>query len=240
MLLSISHSIRTNKSKKMIARIHGHDQFMKWRRGYKIRPPPVHSFAPEYPGNDKRYQKFVNDIRYSVSETLIRSVANKKFTPSRKLPKTESLHDCMKRTIPFLTRNIIPDAVEKDKRVLIASSENAIRGMLMHLCDIPAELISQLNIPNGVPLIYDMKSRTVKLLDDGSGVRTADKYDFGPAADYLFKSNDAGEAEAAQDESCDISEMDEETIVALKDLYKQAEESEAKTTAAPEPATASP
>ena len=71
----------------------------------------------------------------------------------RKFPKTESLWDCMQRSIPFYTQRIVPEAVNKGKRVLITSHENAIRGILMHLCEIPEEAMSQLHLPNGLPLV---------------------------------------------------------------------------------------
>ena len=69
----------------------------------------------------------------------------------------------MERTIPFFTEQIMPEAVNKGKRVLIASSENAIRGLLMHLCEIPEDKISGLEIPNGLPLIFDLNSKCVKV-----------------------------------------------------------------------------
>jgi len=200
----------------MIARQHGEVQFKRWRRGYKVRPPPVSSFSPDYPGNDKRYQKFLTDLRYSVSETVIRSIGNRRWTPSRKYPKTESLHCCMKRTIPFLVDVMLPKAVEEKKRVLIASSENAIRGMLMELCDIPEEMISQLSIPNGVPMIYDVKSKCLKLLDDGTGQDPLEKYDFGPAAPYLFRER---EPEEVVDELCDLDALSEEAQRQLSEIY---------------------
>ena len=49
----------------------------------------------------------------------------------------------MERTIPYFRDNIVPNSINKGKRVLVASSENAIRGLLMHLCDIPVERISE-------------------------------------------------------------------------------------------------
>ena len=104
-----------------------------------------------FQGNDMRYKKYLKDVRYSISETLIRSIESKHFSLHRKLPKSESLKDCMDRTIPYFTEHIMPEAVSKGKRVLIASSENAIRGLLMHLCEIPVEKISGLEIPNGLP-----------------------------------------------------------------------------------------
>lgn len=93
----------TGLSKKMIAQRHGRDQFMKWRRGYDQRPPSVSSFSSNYPGNDDRYTKYARDVRYSVFESLIRSISHKRVELHRKFPKTESLQDCMQRTIPFFT-----------------------------------------------------------------------------------------------------------------------------------------
>lgn len=93
----------------------------------------------------------------------------------------------MDRTIPYFKQRIAVDAVDQGKRVLISSSENAIRGLLMHLCEIPEEEITDLEIPNGLPLIYDVKSRCVKLLDDGTGQDPLEKYNFGKAAKYLFR-----------------------------------------------------
>jgi bisphosphoglycerate-dependent phosphoglycerate mutase len=65
------------------------------------------------------------------------------LTNKRKFPKTESLKDCMSRTIPYYTDVIVPNSIEKGKSVLIASSENAIRGLLMYLCDIPEDKINE-------------------------------------------------------------------------------------------------
>jgi bisphosphoglycerate-dependent phosphoglycerate mutase len=127
------------------------------------RPPPVSSFSPNYPGNDVRYRHFLKDIRYSVKESVIRSIEMGEPTLHRKLPKSESLKDCMDRTIPYFTERIVKDAVNQGKRVLISSSENAIRGLLMHLCEIPEEEITGLEIPNGLPLIFDVRSKCVKV-----------------------------------------------------------------------------
>lgn len=124
----------TGLSKQMVKQRHGSDQFKAWRRGYKTPPPPVESFSQHYPGNDPRYQKYLNDVRFSARESIIRSIEKGKLTMHRKLPKSESLKDCMDRTVPFFTDRIVPEAIAKGKRVLISSSENAIRGLLMHLC----------------------------------------------------------------------------------------------------------
>lgn len=121
----------------------GGSKFMAWRRGYATRPPKVSSFSQFYPGNDERYVMYLTDVRWSVTETLIRTFERKRPVFHRKLPKTESLKDCMDRTIPYFRDNIVPNSINQGKRVLIASSENAIRGLLMHLCDIPEERISE-------------------------------------------------------------------------------------------------
>ena len=145
----------TGLSKKMVKQRHGEEQFKAWRRGYSTPPRPVSSFSQHYPGNDSRYEKYLNDVRFSVRESLIRSIEYGTPTLHRKLPKTESLKDCMDRTIPFFTECIVPEAINQGKRVLISSSENAIRGLLMHLCEIPEDKITELEIPNGLPIIFE-------------------------------------------------------------------------------------
>jgi len=213
----------TGLSKRMVRQRHGDTQFKAWRRGYRVRPPPVSSFSTNYPGNDQRYLKFMKDVRYSLGETIIRSIERRRIHLHRKFPKSESLKDCMERTIPYFSHQIVPEAINMGKRVLIASSENAIRGLLMHLCEIPEEKIVELEIPNGLPLIFDVKSKCVKLLDDGTGRDPLEVYNFGNAASYLFRPcmNEDG----SPDEECDIrfmsddfeqSESDRETVDLLK------------------------
>lgn len=99
----------------MVKQRHGEQQFKEWRRGYSTAPPPVSSFSQHYPGNDRRYQKNLNDVRISARETIIRSIESGKLTFARKLPKSESLKDCMDRTIPFYTERIVPEAIEQGK-----------------------------------------------------------------------------------------------------------------------------
>ena len=156
----------TGLSKTMVAQRHGKAKFLNWRRGYHHRPPKVSSFSTFYPGNDIRYQKYVRDLRISIRESFIRSMDSQKLCLHRKLPKTESLKDCMDRTIPYFQHHIVPEAIERNKRVLISSSENAIRGLLMYLLNIPKEEIVNIDIPNGVPIVYDMKTRKVSFIYD--------------------------------------------------------------------------
>jgi len=177
----------TGKSKQMIANEYGEAQLKKWRRGFKIQPPPVSSYSLSYPGNNYKRTKYVKDLRISLMETINRSIEAKEFQVHRKFPKAESLWDCMQRSIPFYTQRIVPEAVDKGKRVLITSHENAIRGILMHLCEIPEEAINQLSLPNGLPLVYNVKRKCITLLDDGSGKDPMETHDFGAAAQYLFR-----------------------------------------------------
>jgi 2,3-bisphosphoglycerate-dependent phosphoglycerate mutase len=89
----------TGKSKAMVANEYGEEQLTKWRRGFKIRPPPVSSYSLNYPGNDYSRTKYVKDLRISFSETFNRSWEERKFKIHRKFPKHESLHDCMQRSV---------------------------------------------------------------------------------------------------------------------------------------------
>ena len=91
----------------------------------------------------------------------------------------------------------------------------------MHLCDIPKSEITGLEIPNGLPLIYDIRSKCVKLLDDGTGRDPLEVYNFGSSAKYLFRPclNEDGTA----DEDCTInfdsvisSEKDRATLDYIK------------------------
>lgn len=144
------------------------------------------------PGNDNRYVKYVTDVDISIFETLIRSLAHGKLEIHRSFPKAESLRDCMERTIPYFLKTIVPDSITPGKNVLIASSENAIRGLLMHLCQIPQDKIPNVEIPTGLPLIYDSELRKLRLLEDediGSTVNPLEKYNFGSAPELLFGIN---------------------------------------------------
>jgi hypothetical protein len=75
----------------------------------------------------------------------------------------------------------------------------------MHLCEIPVDRISELEIPNGLPLIYDVNSRCIKLLDDGTGRDLMKVYNFGPATDLLFRPCITEDGDI--DEECDLTYM---------------------------------
>lgn len=208
----------TGLSKAMVKQRHGDKQFRAWRRGYAVKPPPVSSFSPQYPGNDERYRKYLKDRRFSLSETIIRSIESQNFSLHRKLPKSESLKDCMDRTIPYFTDQIMPEAIDKGKRVLIASSENAIRGLLMHLCEIPEDKIAGLEIPNGLPLIYSFNSKCIKLLDDGSIEDPLERYNFGSSASYLFRP--CQNPDGSDDDTCDLTFADVPLTLEERELVR--------------------
>jgi hypothetical protein len=150
-------------------------------------PPPVSSYSQFYPGNDDRYVNYVVDINVSIFESLIRSLADGRFEIHRKFPKSESLKDCMQRAIPYFKNEIIPDALVHNKNVLIASSENAIRGLLMVLCEIPQDRIHEIEIPTGLPMLYDWKAKRIRIFDDGlHSTAQLEKYDFGKSKNLLF------------------------------------------------------
>ena len=73
------------------------------------------------------------------------------------------------------------EAIKQGKSVLVASSENAIRGLLMHLLHIPQSEIVNIEIPTGLPLVFDMRHRCLKLLEGDFS-----QYNFGKAAELLF------------------------------------------------------
>tara|TARA_A100001015_G_scaffold283202_1_gene348288 strand:- start:263 stop:1051 length:789 start_codon:yes stop_codon:yes gene_type:complete len=176
----------TNMSKQRVKQLHGNAQFIAWRRGYTVRPPPVTSFSEHYPGNEERYVKYVKDTRISLKESFIRSLSAGRPEVHKKFPKTESLKDCMDRTIPFFKKQILEPAIKENTNVLITTHENAIRGLLMSLCDIPEERIAEVEIPTGLPLVYNVEKKCVQLLDDGTGLDPVERYDFGKSPELLF------------------------------------------------------
>ncbi|HOL95844.1 MAG TPA: 2,3-diphosphoglycerate-dependent phosphoglycerate mutase [bacterium] len=111
----------------------GEDQVKIWRRSYDIPPPPLEESDPRFPGHDRRY---------------------KNLTPAE-LPKTECLKDTITRFLPYWFDVILP-AVQSGKRVLIVAHGNSLRGLVKHLDNISDQDIIHLNIPTGMPLVYEL------------------------------------------------------------------------------------
>jgi len=111
----------------------GDEQVLIWRRSYDIRPPPLEKTDERYPGNDIRY----------------------KGIDERDLPLAECLKDTVDRFLPYWHSDIAP-MVKEGKRVLIAAHGNSLRALVKYLDHIPDEEILKLNIPTGIPLVYEL------------------------------------------------------------------------------------
>ena len=132
----------------------GEEQVKIWRRSYDIRPPALTVDDPRFPGHDPRYR----DLR------------------KEDLPFSECLKDTVARLFPLWHEAIAP-AVGSGTKVLIVGHGNPFRALVKYLDDIPDEEIVELNIPTGMPLVYeldeDLKPRTRYYLGDPAKVKAA-------------------------------------------------------------------
>jgi 2,3-bisphosphoglycerate-dependent phosphoglycerate mutase len=111
----------------------GEDQVKVWRRSYDIPPPPLDKNDERFPGRDARY---------------------KDLAPAD-LPLTECLKDTVARFLPFWHERIAP-AVKSGKRVVVAAHGNSLRALVKYLDNISDADIVELNIPTGIPLVYEL------------------------------------------------------------------------------------
>jgi 2,3-bisphosphoglycerate-dependent phosphoglycerate mutase len=123
-------------NKAETAEKHGEAQVKIWRRSYDIPPPPLSADDERYAGRDPRY-----------------ATLNPKD-----VPLTESLKDTVDRFLPYWHDTIAP-AIESGKKVLIAAHGNSLRALVKYLDDISNEEIVELNIPTGIPLVYELDDR---------------------------------------------------------------------------------
>jgi 2,3-bisphosphoglycerate-dependent phosphoglycerate mutase len=141
-------------NKSEMASKYGEDQVLVWRRSYDTPPPALDKNDPRYPGNDPRYKSL------SKSE----------------LPTTECLKDTVARFLPYWHETIAP-AVKAGTRVIIAAHGNSLRALVKYLDNIPDDKIVALNIPTGLPLVYelddDLKPVKSYYLGDPEEVRKA-------------------------------------------------------------------
>ena len=112
---------------------HGEAQTKIWRRSYDIPPPPLTPDDPRYPSHDPRYANL----------------------PPADLPLTESLKDTVARFLPYWHEAIVP-AIRSGQRVLIAAHGNSLRALVKYLDGIDERTITELNIPTGIPLVYEL------------------------------------------------------------------------------------
>ena len=114
---------------------HGEEQVLIWRRSYAPPPPPMDPSDPEWPGNDRRYA----DV------------------PREELPCSEALSHTVARAMPYWN-DVIQPQVAAGKRVLVVAHGNSLRALIKHFDDISDEEIVGLNLPTGVPIVYDIDS----------------------------------------------------------------------------------
>ena len=115
---------------------YGPEQVQIWRRSYDVQPPPLEEADERFPGRDPRYV----DLKPGEA------------------PRTESLRMTLERVLPYWHETIVP-TLSAGKRVLIAAHGNSLRALVKHLDGISDEAIAELNIPTGVPLVYELDSR---------------------------------------------------------------------------------
>ncbi len=107
-----------------------------WRRSYDVRPPALNEDDPRSPGLDRRYAR----------------------VPRDHLPSTESLKDTVERVLPYWDEAIAP-RLKEDRRVLISAHGNSLRALVKYLDGIPDDDIPGLEIPTGMPLLYELDEK---------------------------------------------------------------------------------
>ena len=120
-----------NKS-EMAAKF-GEEQVLIWRRSYDVQPPSLEKTDERYPGNDPRY----------------------KDLDQKDIPLTECLKDTVNRFLPYWHEVLAP-VVKSGKRVIISAHGNSLRALVKYLDNIANEDIVKLNIPTGIPLVYEL------------------------------------------------------------------------------------
>ena len=142
MWIPVVHSWRLNErhygalqglNKSEMAAKYGEKQVLVWRRAYAIAPDPLQHDDPRWPGRDPRY------VHLKPEE----------------VPATECLKDTVARVVPFWNDSIAP-AIKRGRRVLVAAHGNSLRALVKHLDGIGDAEIAALNIPTGIPLVYEI------------------------------------------------------------------------------------
>lgn len=163
MWLPVEHSWRLNErhygalqglNKAETAAKFGDEQVLVWRRSYDIPPPPLEQSDERWPGRDPRYQDM----------------------DPKDVPLTECLKDTVARFLPYWHETIVP-TLKSGKKVVIAAHGNSLRALVKYLDNISDDEIVGLNIPTGVPLVYelddDMKPIKSYYLGDPEAVKKA-------------------------------------------------------------------
>jgi len=120
-------------NKAETAKKYGEEQVLLWRRAYDIQPPAIEITDPRHPANDPRYKEL------SKSD----------------MPSTECLKDTVERFLPYWHNDIAP-ALKSGKKILIVAHGNSLRALVKYLDKISDNDIVKLNIPTGIPLVYEL------------------------------------------------------------------------------------
>jgi 2,3-bisphosphoglycerate-dependent phosphoglycerate mutase len=118
------------KNKKEIRDEYGEEQFMQWRRSYDVPPPEIELGSQWSQDADPRYA-------------------------GEPIPRSECLKDVLERALPYWEGEIVPD-VKSGKTVLVAAHGNSLRAIIKHLDGVSDEAIAGLNVPTGIPLLYEL------------------------------------------------------------------------------------
>ncbi|WP_332667770.1 phosphoglyceromutase [Aeromicrobium sp.] len=121
------------KDKKETLEQFGEEQFMMWRRSYDTPPPPL--------DDDSEFSQ-ASDARYAA-------------LPDELLPRTEALADVLQRMLPYWYDSIVPDLLD-GRVVLVTAHGNSLRALVKHLDGLSEEAVVGLNIPTGIPLVYEL------------------------------------------------------------------------------------
>lgn len=141
-------------NKAETAEKHGEEQVKIWRRSYDTLPPAMESSDPRHPSHDPRY----------------------KNVPRKELPNGESLKDTVVRFLPFWREEVVPE-ICKHQKVLLVAHGNSLRALVQHLEHLSQAEIMELNLPTGIPLIYeldqDLKVVSKRFVGDAAEVAKA-------------------------------------------------------------------
>jgi 2,3-bisphosphoglycerate-dependent phosphoglycerate mutase len=121
------------KDKKATLEEFGEEQFMTWRRSYDTPPPPLEDDSEFSQASDPRYAALPDEL----------------------LPRTEALADVLQRMLPYWYDSIVPDLLA-DRVVLVTAHGNSLRALVKHLDGLSEEAVVGLNIPTGIPLVYEL------------------------------------------------------------------------------------
>jgi 2,3-bisphosphoglycerate-dependent phosphoglycerate mutase len=132
------------KNKKQTLEEYGEEQFMTWRRSYDTPPPPIDD-ADEYSQH--------GDVRYAD-------------LPPELLPRTECLADVIDRMLPYWYDAVVPD-LRAGRTVLVTAHGNSLRGLVKHLDGLSEQAVVALNIPTGIPLLYELDEQLRPVIAGG-------------------------------------------------------------------------